>query len=402
MSFNPRRQSSISYYPSDHTPHWDLRSPTTASSSFLKRSTSLGHQANVAGAKGDRRSAGSVDAIQQHSTERGPLTLTEKHADLLRFIAQKESKCLDLRSQLAVHEAELAQLKRKWERIVSRGMDRAYSAAPAPAARNSSILTNTTASSVRLSQSSASSLAFDDPPHEQDERRERAGDEDADGCKVDSAVELSPASALKAARLHRRKSRDHPPVPALSLNTSSARRPSLPTVERSAKRSSLRNSTGLPPRGEEVGGDPERRDVYKEPETRLAPALRRLPVDILRALLPPAAFVLRLCLFKPLRSHRITLSTSPFTPSSAQVSLLEDDDDGAALGSVMVPDAKAPVASPRETDDLLINPAVIDRAELRSEMYDPTLISELKALLFCVLELGNFLASTFNKEAQLT
>lgn len=55
---------------------------------------------------------------------REPLTLTEKHADLLHFIAQKESKCLELRSQLAVHEAELLQLKRKWERIVSRGFER--------------------------------------------------------------------------------------------------------------------------------------------------------------------------------------------------------------------------------------------------------------------------------------
>lgn len=50
-----------------------------------------------------------------------------RHADLLQFIAQKESKCLELRSQLATHEAELAQLKRKWERIVSRGMDRVSS-----------------------------------------------------------------------------------------------------------------------------------------------------------------------------------------------------------------------------------------------------------------------------------
>ncbi|KAK0438340.1 uncharacterized protein EV420DRAFT_1486711 [Desarmillaria tabescens] len=55
---------------------------------------------------------------------REPVTLTEKHADLLHFIAQKESKCLELRSQLAVHEAELLQLKRKWERIVSRGFER--------------------------------------------------------------------------------------------------------------------------------------------------------------------------------------------------------------------------------------------------------------------------------------
>lgn len=32
-----------------------------------------------------------------------------RHADLLHFIAQKESKCLELRYQLAVHEAELLQ-----------------------------------------------------------------------------------------------------------------------------------------------------------------------------------------------------------------------------------------------------------------------------------------------------
>ncbi|KIK91942.1 hypothetical protein PAXRUDRAFT_148374, partial [Paxillus rubicundulus Ve08.2h10] len=43
------------------------------------------------------------------------------HADLLHFIAQKERKCLELRDQLAVHERELAELKRKWERIVNRG-----------------------------------------------------------------------------------------------------------------------------------------------------------------------------------------------------------------------------------------------------------------------------------------
>ena len=40
---------------------------------------------------------------------------------------------MELRSQLSVHEAELKDLKRKWERIVSRGMDRAYNA-PTPSA----------------------------------------------------------------------------------------------------------------------------------------------------------------------------------------------------------------------------------------------------------------------------
>ncbi|KAH8097024.1 hypothetical protein BXZ70DRAFT_895280 [Cristinia sonorae] len=137
-SANPRRQSSISYFPSDHV---SIRSPTSPSfSTFrpsVKRSNSLGIRtaegfAPLLREKGDRRSLGSENgrmAPLSPSAERGPLTLTEKHADLLQFIAQKESKCLELRSQLAVHEEELAHLKRKWERIVSRGMDRAYTAA---------------------------------------------------------------------------------------------------------------------------------------------------------------------------------------------------------------------------------------------------------------------------------
>nr|GAT55844.1 predicted protein [Mycena chlorophos] len=54
-------------------------------------------------------------------TQRSPVTLAEKHKDLLEFIAQKEAKVLELRTQLLAHENELLQLKRKWERIVSRG-----------------------------------------------------------------------------------------------------------------------------------------------------------------------------------------------------------------------------------------------------------------------------------------
>lgn len=37
-----------------------------------------------------------------------------RHAELLHFIAQKESKCLELRSQLAMHEAELLQRMCNW------------------------------------------------------------------------------------------------------------------------------------------------------------------------------------------------------------------------------------------------------------------------------------------------
>ncbi|KAG8826495.1 hypothetical protein FRC17_008213 [Serendipita sp. 399] len=48
------------------------------------------------------------------------LTLAEKHADLLQFIAQKEAKCLELRTQLATQEVELKALKAKWTSIVQR------------------------------------------------------------------------------------------------------------------------------------------------------------------------------------------------------------------------------------------------------------------------------------------
>lgn len=48
------------------------------------------------------------------------LTYISRHADLLRFIAQKEAKCLELRSQLSQHEADLKALKAKWTSIVQK------------------------------------------------------------------------------------------------------------------------------------------------------------------------------------------------------------------------------------------------------------------------------------------
>ena len=82
--FNPRRQSSISYYPSDHTPSWDLRSPTTAGPgpSSLRRSTSLNQKIPARlDLKGDRRSLPSsgVEVVEGPVTDRPPLTLTEKY-----------------------------------------------------------------------------------------------------------------------------------------------------------------------------------------------------------------------------------------------------------------------------------------------------------------------------------
>ncbi|KAG6331509.1 hypothetical protein ID866_7579 [Astraeus odoratus] len=67
-----------------------------------------------------RESLCSVSQVEERGRE--PLTLVEEHADLLHFIAQKERKCLELREQLALHEKELAELKRKWERIVNRNL----------------------------------------------------------------------------------------------------------------------------------------------------------------------------------------------------------------------------------------------------------------------------------------
>ncbi|KAJ6486779.1 hypothetical protein C8R45DRAFT_1214102 [Mycena sanguinolenta] len=109
----PRRASSIVYNPATRPAR------TAGHRSALQRSNSVG---------------GTLD-LQKSAEERSPVTLAEKHADLLHFIAQKESKCLELRSQLAMHEAELLQLKRKWERIVSRGFISPHNAStPTPLA----------------------------------------------------------------------------------------------------------------------------------------------------------------------------------------------------------------------------------------------------------------------------
>ncbi|PFH45387.1 hypothetical protein AMATHDRAFT_9357 [Amanita thiersii Skay4041] len=173
-SSTPRRQSSISYKRSSYDPvtntptlseedftrhhqhnHYNqsyynyAQSPASSAAAVMaakkRRPVSMIYpsrpasvSANAKGgvmSKADRRKslglglgpdldlAGLGGEVEESERERQPLTLAEKHADLLRFIAQKESKCLELRSQLSVHEAELLQLKRKWERIVSRSFE---------------------------------------------------------------------------------------------------------------------------------------------------------------------------------------------------------------------------------------------------------------------------------------
>ncbi|KAF8519462.1 hypothetical protein JB92DRAFT_2004277 [Gautieria morchelliformis] len=118
-----KRQSSISY----NTGSLRARSPARHG-----RSNSLGSKV-APGARGDEKNPSTSSSLPG-VRETEPVTLAERHADLLRFIAQKESKCLELRTQLAQHEADLLLLKRKWERIVSKGL---------PSSARSEIPTNT-------------------------------------------------------------------------------------------------------------------------------------------------------------------------------------------------------------------------------------------------------------------
>ncbi|EED79758.1 predicted protein [Postia placenta Mad-698-R] len=431
-----RRQSSISYFPSDNAPTWDLRSPTIVAAPSLKRSLSLGPKANgTPGGKGDRRSLGSVD-VQSPKADRGPLTLTEKHADLLQFIAQKESKCLELRSQLAMHEAELAELKRKWERIVSRGMDRmsmpspltspnggalegikegvrllasglgdlssptsvsASPASPVPVQvlpglasvsrstmgrvrghtntqSTSSVSTTGTSTSshttsTRLSQSSASSLAFDEPLLEVDEKREGS---------PHGSVEVSPSSALRAAKLHRRKSREQPSPLCSPLADTSATLGADSPRTRAMKRSSLNLSSGLPPpaipgigvlagqpmsswmetMGSSVGRkweELQKGETFTKSQKRASVILSDVSQTFFSALTSPGpssgTFVS--VSSNPFAATLSPLSTSPSasTPppmmasSASTHSLLDDDSEAQGLGSVMVPDSKGSSSS---------------------------------------------------------
>ncbi|GLB39292.1 hypothetical protein LshimejAT787_0604540 [Lyophyllum shimeji] len=125
---NPRRQSSISYRTSTRDVELLAQSPRRSSSHGLTRSLSMGPESTgPLTSPGNRRSAGYEGNTPQ---ERPPLTLVEQHSDLLRSIAQKESKCLELRSQLVMHEAELSQLKQKWERIVNQSFSNSTSLPP--------------------------------------------------------------------------------------------------------------------------------------------------------------------------------------------------------------------------------------------------------------------------------
>ncbi|KAH7322147.1 hypothetical protein B0J17DRAFT_684406 [Rhizoctonia solani] len=92
-----------------------------ASSSSMSVSEGVLERAQREAVEKKRRSASALD---DKDLPPPVLTLAEKHKDLLHFIAQKEAKCVELRAQLATHEADLLQLKKKWEKIVAKGNDR--------------------------------------------------------------------------------------------------------------------------------------------------------------------------------------------------------------------------------------------------------------------------------------
>ncbi|TFK21747.1 hypothetical protein FA15DRAFT_758526 [Coprinopsis marcescibilis] len=111
-----KRQSTISYFSPEH----DSKERDYKRLSASSHSASL----NRNGPESPFVEKGGTPEREKERERTVPITLAEKHAELLHFIAQKEAKCLELRSQLAGHEEELLQLKRKWERIVNRGVER--------------------------------------------------------------------------------------------------------------------------------------------------------------------------------------------------------------------------------------------------------------------------------------
>ncbi|RXW21987.1 hypothetical protein EST38_g3875 [Candolleomyces aberdarensis] len=140
---NLKRQSAISYFAPDHDGlrEKELLLKRTSSPLHATSGTSVASLSSPRNASGNTGVEGASSRpasiiISVDEKDRPPITLAEKHAELLHFIAQKEAKCLELRSQLAVHEEELLQLKRKWERIVNRGLERENSSTSSPSSSN--------------------------------------------------------------------------------------------------------------------------------------------------------------------------------------------------------------------------------------------------------------------------
>ncbi|EED80457.1 predicted protein [Postia placenta Mad-698-R] len=229
--------------------------------------------------------------------------------------------------------------------------------------------TSSHTTSTRLSQSSASSLAFDEPLLEVDEKREGS---------PHGSVEVSPSSALRAAKLHRRKSREQPSPLCSPLADTSATLGADSPRTRAMKRSSLNLSSGLPPpaipgigvlagqpvsswmetMGSSVGRkweELQKGETFTKSQKRASVILSDVSQTFFSALTSPGpssgTFVS--VSSNPFAATLSPLSTSPSasTPppmmasSASTHSLLDDDSEAQGLGSVMVPDSKGSSSS---------------------------------------------------------
>ncbi|ORY30200.1 hypothetical protein BCR39DRAFT_587990 [Naematelia encephala] len=86
-------------------------------------------------------------------------TLTDKHADLLVLIAQKERRVNELRQELAQQESALATLKSRWTSIVSRSRPPAIAPTITSTTSASSSLSHTQDRPVSASSSTSSSIS---------------------------------------------------------------------------------------------------------------------------------------------------------------------------------------------------------------------------------------------------
>ncbi|KIY70877.1 hypothetical protein CYLTODRAFT_165938 [Cylindrobasidium torrendii FP15055 ss-10] len=150
-------------------------------------------------ARTPRRQASVSIPFRTPTTPREPVTLVDKHADLLHFIAQKESKCLELRSQLAVHERELLELKRKWERIVQRGFDRQQQEVRTSHTASSSTSSSMTHSSMSSVSTTATSVDGSPPPSAR--KTIQAEPSPSPATASPTAPSASPTSALPSPML---------------------------------------------------------------------------------------------------------------------------------------------------------------------------------------------------------
>ncbi|WVQ77607.1 hypothetical protein IAR50_007295 [Cryptococcus sp. DSM 104548] len=134
-------RSSVSYSPA--VSRYSLRSETGEIDARKSLESGLKDGGGASGEIGQEGSEGS-DVVDD------PQTFMDRHADLLRQIAEKERKVIELKQDLHQQESSLQQLKSRWITLVSR-------AARSPSAEKTPDLTS---SSHSLSTSSTSSSLF--------------------------------------------------------------------------------------------------------------------------------------------------------------------------------------------------------------------------------------------------